>query len=198
MIGAMDAVLFLRVFALYKKSKAIYGLFIPILIQFASACIAVIPASLKSNSFNVQCDLIDVPIIPFTVMNVAVVFTHGMLFGTAYAKRKVSEAQSTKPVIKMVVHEGACIFAFFVGTIASMTPVSFVTRTCNPFILFVWPASIFSMICCKIVLNMRSLQVQNASNTIPGGTTQEKSALDLTVIRTSLEDYSYQEEFWFE
>jgi len=59
---------YVTAFALYKRSKVIYGLFIPIVLQFASACVALIPSSLKHGAFNGQCDLVNVPIVRFTIM----------------------------------------------------------------------------------------------------------------------------------
>ncbi|KAF9554337.1 hypothetical protein CPC08DRAFT_712969 [Agrocybe pediades] len=186
-VAAMDGVLFLRAFALYQKHNVIYGLFIPIAAQIASACVAVLPASFRKSSFNGTCGLVSVPIIPFTIMNVSLVFTHGMLFGTAYAKRKVSKAPSSETVIRMVVNEAACIFAFFIGTITSITPVSIVAQAMDPFVVFVWPLSVHSMIACRIVLNMRSLPVEEVSTLPLERVSTEKSGRDLTVVTLSFD-----------
>ncbi|KAF8959296.1 hypothetical protein BDZ97DRAFT_2061256 [Flammula alnicola] len=137
----LDAVLFLRVYALYSKSKNILLLIVPIILQFVIASILTWDISQK-GAFNYQCDFRNPPI-ESIFLGVSVIVTHASLWVATFAKRNVGQGQAL--IVKLVVREGSWTFVLLFAIVSGLLPYVYASHTANPFIVFVWPISVISI-----------------------------------------------------
>jgi len=191
MIAVLDAILFLRVFALYKKNRNVYWLCIPILLQFVAAFYVLKRTALQENPFNSKCDITETPI-EAAILGVAVVFAHAALFVTSFVKRNATQGRVV--VVNLVVKEGTWTFVLLFGLVLGLQAFAFASRSSNPFVLFVWPIAVISVTSCRMIMGMRRLQMERSSDSLPRNTAEDTLRLTLTIIRTSLDSHEASEQ----
>ncbi|KAF8816826.1 hypothetical protein BYT27DRAFT_7181295 [Phlegmacium glaucopus] len=155
LVAAFDTVLLLRVYALYNKSARIYMLVVPLILQYGGASLLVGRRAFPLDSFTSCCDLYDTPRVWVGILGGLTVAAHVPLWVATFWRR--SEA-SDLAVARLVVHEGSLSFGFITIHTAVTLSYSVVTRSGNPFAIFVWPIVAVSVASCRMIINMRSLK----------------------------------------
>ncbi|KAF8887643.1 hypothetical protein CPB84DRAFT_1491771 [Gymnopilus junonius] len=61
------------------------------------------------------------------------------------------------PVVKRVIRDGAWIIIFLCSTFTAMISYSWILQIMQGHIVFGWPNTILSIACCRIIMNMETL-----------------------------------------
>ncbi|KAF8816820.1 hypothetical protein BYT27DRAFT_7181287 [Phlegmacium glaucopus] len=154
LVSAFDSVLLLRVYALYRKNSKIYMLVAPLVLQHVMASLLVGRNAFRHDSFNSRCDIIDAPIDVGILGGLTVAAHVPLWFATIWKRREASHAEAGR----LVVHEGSWSFGLLTIYIAGMLSYCVVTRSGNPFAIFVWPMVAVSMASCRMIIHMRELK----------------------------------------
>ncbi|KJA14156.1 hypothetical protein HYPSUDRAFT_461693 [Hypholoma sublateritium FD-334 SS-4] len=131
----LDAILFLRVYALHCKDKKILFLIVPIIAQFTPATVT-FWSILRQSTFDYKCDFRNPKQLQFALQGVTVIFAHASLWAASFAKRNIGRGPCVA-LVKMVVHEGLWAFVLLLAIVSGVVSPSFVLRSANPFIIFV-------------------------------------------------------------
>ncbi|KAF9034025.1 hypothetical protein BJ165DRAFT_1513667 [Panaeolus papilionaceus] len=107
---------------------------------------------------------------------------HGLLWFCVYRKRNIG--QGHVPVVRLVVKENAWIFVILFGIITACVPMEIAFDMINPFIAFVVPSTLFSILTCHIIRSMHSLAIDAASN-VRASSLCDDDAFRLTTIISS-------------
>ncbi|KAF8156122.1 hypothetical protein B0H34DRAFT_716282 [Crassisporium funariophilum] len=182
LMAALDAILLLRVYALYRQSgKKVCALVLPVAFPFV-ICFSYTGRNiyLTKAPFSPLCDLPRTPL-EGALLVPTVVIAHMLVWVATFAKRNVAEGQAV--VVRLVVHEGGWTLVVFFAIVAAITPYTYATHSTNPFVVFVWPTTIFSITSCRLIINMRQLKTEPRSVSASSINDVHLS----TVIRTDLE-----------
>ncbi|KAF4618546.1 hypothetical protein D9613_009724 [Agrocybe pediades] len=100
---ALDAILILRIYALYLRNPKIFILLTLVAIPYLIAFILVVRNVLKEDAFNHHCDLKHTPIeaVPLGVMTI---LSHLAMWLATYSRRNIAEGRAT--VVDLVVKGG--------------------------------------------------------------------------------------------
>ncbi|PPR04195.1 hypothetical protein CVT24_010743 [Panaeolus cyanescens] len=152
--AATDLVLMLRVYVLYNRNRKV-GCFLFCLLALQAGLVINCGArTIKVVPFDGICDVQTTPVEVVCFMTSAIVTQLTLLLMTV-AKRKVASGQS--PVIHVVVRDGTWVFALMFGMVATTIPYSLFVQISKPHIVLVWPITILSFACCRLILNMQKL-----------------------------------------
>ncbi|KAF9031308.1 hypothetical protein BJ165DRAFT_1411195 [Panaeolus papilionaceus] len=81
--------------------------------------------------------------------------------------------QGQVPVVKLVVREGSWIFIVLFAIVAALLPSSIAVNTENPFVIFVCPTTLVSVLNCRIIQNMHNIAINEASRRSPCNDNQD-------------------------
>jgi len=155
-LASLDAILLLRVYALYRQNMKVHILALPLILQFVVASVMSERAT-RHCTFNSYCDKPTSPI-DISLIGGSVVLAHAALWVATFAKRNVAEGRAA--VVQLVVREGAWVVLILIGVIAISSTYVVVSELVNPFTIFVWPTALISVITCRIILNMNKLKIE--------------------------------------
>ncbi|KAF8167112.1 hypothetical protein B0H34DRAFT_680297 [Crassisporium funariophilum] len=167
LMAVFDGILLLRVYALYSKSIKVSLLALPVALPFA-ICFCYIGRNiyLEDTPFTPTCDLPKTPL-EAAILVPTVVIAHMMLWVATFAKRNVAQGHAT--VVSLVVHEGGWTLVILCAMVAGITPYPYVVQSTNPFVMYVWPTTIFSITSCRLIMNMRQLKTEPRTRSSPSG-----------------------------
>jgi len=189
LILVLDAILFLRVYALHSKNKKTFLLVVPILAQLTPAGLS-FWYIFRQSTFDYKCDFRNPKQIQFVLQGVTVIVAHASLWMASFAKRNTGRGPYTI-LVKMVVHEGLWAFFLLFAIVGGVVPTAYVSRSANPFIIFVWPICIVSVTICRLIMNMRRLKVETVGtaelhlSTIAGVSESSMSELTDSIQRST-------------
>ncbi|KAF8878153.1 hypothetical protein CPB84DRAFT_1852420 [Gymnopilus junonius] len=117
--------------------------------------------ALRDEDFNEKCDLRRTPI-EAAPLGAVVFLAHFALWLTTFMKRNIVQGNNTA-VMDTLVNTGN--WSFSVLSVISTVTIAycFATRTVNPVIIFVLPATLVSLTSCKMVINMRRLKSESTT-----------------------------------
>ncbi|KAF9037492.1 hypothetical protein BJ165DRAFT_559610 [Panaeolus papilionaceus] len=168
MVLILDILLFLRVYALHRKRCCVLFLLIPIAAPYVLGTHKV--WSLWTNqgeAFDGICNVFLHTSSSLTALLIGISFivSHILLWVGIYMKRNVGQGQV--PVVKLVVREGSWIFIVLFAIVAALMPSSIAVNTDNPFVTFICPTTIISILNCRIIQNMHNIAINEASRRSP-------------------------------
>ncbi|KAF9037493.1 hypothetical protein BJ165DRAFT_1558257 [Panaeolus papilionaceus] len=99
------------------------------------------------------------------LIGISFIVSHVLLWVGIYMKRNVGQGQV--PVVKLVVREGSWIFIVLFALVAGLMPSSIAANTDNPFVTFICPTTIISVLSCRIIQNMHNIAINEASQRSP-------------------------------
>ncbi|KAF8816825.1 hypothetical protein BYT27DRAFT_7181294 [Phlegmacium glaucopus] len=156
LVASLDAVLLLRVYALYRQNVKVYILALPLILQFVVGSVMMERVT-QSHVFNSYCDKETSPT-EIGLFGGTVLLAHAALGLATFAKRNIAGGRAA--VVKLVVREGAWIILIFFAIVATSATYAVVFDSANPFAIFVWPTAVISVITCRIILNMNQLKTE--------------------------------------
>jgi len=152
----VDVVIMLRVYALYNCSLRI-ALFLTFMLLGQIAVVTTCtPLTVPKAPFGPSCDVLKTPP-DVAYFMVTVIASHTALLILTVRKRKVAFGQS--PVVDLVVRDGAWVFVLVVSMFMVTIPYSLVSQVAKPYVMFVLPISLLSIIACRVILNMQEVVV---------------------------------------
>jgi len=154
LMAALDLILMLMIYALYRKDRKV-GLFLAVLfcaqigVEFVTS-----PRSVLNVNYNPICDTTEThSVIIYFCMSVWI--THLSLAVLMGLKKDLAALGA--PVVKRVIRDGAWILVAVCSLFTTIIPYSFVHQVSQGHIVFGWPIAIFSIACCRIIINIRTL-----------------------------------------
>ncbi|KAF8166696.1 hypothetical protein BJ912DRAFT_1149848, partial [Pholiota molesta] len=162
LLAAVDAILMLRVYALYLQDvKA--GIFLATLFiaqQGFESYIA--PATVFGVPYDSICDSRGTHH-GAVYFGVSLWVVHLTLVAMTLAKRNLAVLGA--PVVRLVRRDGIWIVAVICGLFTAIIPYAVAKQVSKAHIAFGWPISIFSLSCCRMIMNMLQLGVNPVEET---------------------------------
>ncbi|KAF9040845.1 hypothetical protein BJ165DRAFT_1530698 [Panaeolus papilionaceus] len=178
----LDAVLILRIYALYQKRKDILWILVPISAQPICAGVSVHRLLFKESvSVDGLCDL-EGSIVDSATLGSAIFFAHFVLWLATFARRNVANGQAA--VVKLVVQESACALALLLAMIGATIPYAGLKHRVSPFFPLPWIISVQCITCCRLIMNMRRLNVEPSDQEYTGNRFVLSTVFDDVAIRT--------------
>ncbi|KAF9034052.1 hypothetical protein BJ165DRAFT_744803 [Panaeolus papilionaceus] len=163
MMISLDTILFLRVYALYRKKPTSLLLGLPLLAPWIiGTYLNWVWVVNRRHSFDGLCNVSFYGVSAILILSFSICFiiSHVLLCVSAYLKRNVGQGQV--PVVRLVVHEGTWVFVILFAIVAATAPADVALKVFNPFYHFVCPPTLVSILTCRIIQNMHSLGVTRA------------------------------------
>ncbi|KAF8995227.1 hypothetical protein BDQ17DRAFT_1365830 [Cyathus striatus] len=181
LFSAMEVILMLRVYALYHHSRGI-GLTLAILFIIEIAVSVACPLSfLPELKYDVICTGEIAPR-QAAVYCSTVVFVQLVVVSLTLAKRNSGLITTDTEIVRLVHRDGVWVFAVVLAIMSIMMPYSIVEQTVVPYIIFSWPISIFSLITCRVIMNLQRLKVEPSDHLPQRYTGQSPSEIELPPI----------------
>lgn len=147
----LDTVLMIQIYALYTPhSKKSLWLLPIVFCQFPLPFVA----WARHTGFNEVCSLSGTLHGGVIVGGVGVII-HLFLFYIIFRKRNMVIGQAE--IVPFVVRGAAWCFVLVMSVVGACIPYSYLDRTANPYIIFIWPSTLFSIATCRIVMSMRRM-----------------------------------------
>ncbi|KAF8994691.1 hypothetical protein BDQ17DRAFT_1330961 [Cyathus striatus] len=141
----MEAVMMLRVYALYNHSKTIGFILVVLFILEASASIVSPFFSLPESQFDAICTGEAAPKAAL-VFGLIIFFVQTAIALLTIVKRDAGQSIADIKIVKLVLRDGIWVFAFVSG---------------------MWPNALFSFITCRIIMNLQQLKLENVAYRSP-------------------------------
>ncbi|KAF8156565.1 hypothetical protein B0H34DRAFT_808056 [Crassisporium funariophilum] len=156
LMAALDIILMLRVYALHRQNIRV-GIFLVVLF-FAQVTVELIcgARSVLDVPFDLTCDTSEThhDVIYFSI---SVWIMHISLGALTVAKRSLVGLGA--PVARLVTRDGAWALVIICAIFATVVPYSFLSQVSKAHVVFGWPISLFGIGCCRIIMNMQSLDI---------------------------------------
>ncbi|TFK67622.1 hypothetical protein BDN72DRAFT_898799 [Pluteus cervinus] len=193
----VEVILLLRVYALYNRTYAIgVGLSFAFLAQLAVIVYSSI-LTFKQLVFDELCIPIYTPR-PVLYWLASTFLLQVVVAVLTLAKQKIAvrDGWSTAPILVRVTRDGSRVFIaicgwylnthrdlpllkeFFSGLLFAMITYSFMARVAV-YIIFSWPVTILTVLGCRLILNMQSLQTDQVRPSMPVLTTDFDTSTNL-------------------
>ncbi|KAF9040844.1 hypothetical protein BJ165DRAFT_1406851 [Panaeolus papilionaceus] len=176
----LDTVQFLRIYALYKKRKWVFCTLVPIFTQalaIGRAMRRVYTDTTLDGLCNIEGSMVNATSISSTVL-----FTHILLWLITFCRRNIAQGRAL--VVKLVVRESTWAVVLLFGLFCTIIPYASIKRHISPFFALAWGISFLSITCCRQIMNIRSLQVEQSPDEDAG------EQLILTTIITTSDIYA--------
>ncbi|KAF9549268.1 hypothetical protein CPC08DRAFT_755293, partial [Agrocybe pediades] len=161
LLGVLDLVLMLRIYALYRKDLRI-GIFLVLCYASLITVEAVFgPGSVSGVPYNSICCILMAPT-NFAYFGVVVWFVHISMAVLTAAKWNLTVMGI--PIAKMVTRDGAWTLSLICLLFAVIIPYSMRVRIVKPETVYMWPISFFSVACCRLIMNMQALGTEYTRN----------------------------------
>ncbi|TFK32165.1 hypothetical protein BDQ12DRAFT_525981 [Crucibulum laeve] len=176
LFGALEIVLMLRVYALYKQSARVKALFI---VTFMINQVVIVAFARRASklTFSGACEVVETPseiIYPTIIL----IFTHSIIWLMTVTKRNIGYGSA--PVVGLMIRDGAWIFILVCAVFIVTIPYSLIIKASKSHVVFVWPMSLFSIGACRIILNMQTLGYTGARSELTSGNTSTVIEADFT------------------
>ncbi|TFK37175.1 hypothetical protein BDQ12DRAFT_667128 [Crucibulum laeve] len=158
-LGIVDIVLMLRVYALYKRSRKVAAILLTLFISEVIVEFVTGYLSISRAHFNAACDLLKVPI--EVMYFLAMTFlTQTVIWTMTLAKRKRKPHLRNIPLLSRVIRDGAWVWFLICGMCSSAVPYSMIKITTGD-IIFVWPITLVSIATCRLIINIQRLKKED-------------------------------------
>ncbi|KAF8156570.1 hypothetical protein B0H34DRAFT_466802 [Crassisporium funariophilum] len=139
LFAALDAVIMLRVYALYNRSPRVAIFLCSLFGLQALAIFSTALTNYRRDSYDDAC-------------NVGRTRGEGLMLGR-------NTGQVEPRLASMVVHEGSWIFVLMFAIVVLAVPYTFVLDKTRPSLVFLWPQSFFSIAACRLIMGMQRLHI---------------------------------------
>ncbi|KAF8993633.1 hypothetical protein BDQ17DRAFT_129805, partial [Cyathus striatus] len=156
---AMEAVLMLRVYALYNRSKASGFTLLALYTFEMTISIGCGISIMPKIKYDAICSGEIAPS-EILIHGGSVLFVQFTVAVLTISKRNAGQTNVDTEIARIVLRDGFWVFTVVIGTFSLLVPYSFVKQIAVPYIIFSWPISIFSFITCRIILNMQRMKVE--------------------------------------
>ncbi|KAF4616866.1 hypothetical protein D9613_008913 [Agrocybe pediades] len=153
-LALLDLILMLRLYALYRKDVRI-AIFLAVcfsgllIIELVFA-----PSAMYSVPYDPICNALESPT-SFAFFGGAVWVVHLSMAALTAAKWNLTVMGI--PIAKMVARDRAWSLSLIVVVFAVIVPYSATLKSIKPETVFMWPTSLFSITCCRLIMNMQTL-----------------------------------------
>ncbi|TFK32732.1 hypothetical protein BDQ12DRAFT_692109 [Crucibulum laeve] len=176
LLAALEIVLMLRVYAIYRRSSRVKTFFI-VIFTINQLIVADYVRRASSFPFSGACEAAETPyevIYPATI----ILLTQSIIWLMTVTKKNVAYGRA--PIISLMIRDGAWIFVLICAILVVNIPYSLTIKAPNSHILFVWPMTLFSIGACRIILNMQSLSYSGAKSELNSGSMTTDVDVDFT------------------
>ncbi|KAF8994690.1 hypothetical protein BDQ17DRAFT_1526530 [Cyathus striatus] len=145
LFSAMEAVLMLRVYALYNHSKRIGFTLLALFTLELAAAIGCPISIMPRVKFDAVCtgEIAPSENLIFGGSVFTAQFTIAVL---TIAKRSAGQTNVDTKIVRTVLRDGLWVFAAVIVAVS--------------YIIFSWPISVFSFITCRVILNLQRMKVE--------------------------------------
>jgi len=156
LVTTLDAVLMLRVYALYRKDwRAAAFLVVLFFTKIALLCL-VAPRSVLHVPYDPICDTTKThPDAIYCLISMSV--THVPICILTAAKWKL--VKIGVPVVRLITRDGALTTVSLCSLYAFVIANSLSDQVSQAHVVFNWPMTLLSVACCRIIMNMQTLNV---------------------------------------
>jgi len=153
----LDYILILRVYTLWDQSKRV-GTYLTILfLTQASLTIAHGMQGSKEIFFDAACNWVRAPVEVIYLTAIICVLHISMWY---LCLKRLNDVP-THPLLRLVIRDGSCVLVTVCAIVLSATPFAFLTKKAIPSMpLLIWPHTFFSVLTCRIIMNMQSLGIE--------------------------------------
>ncbi|KAF9558978.1 hypothetical protein CPC08DRAFT_536000 [Agrocybe pediades] len=157
-LAALDYILMLRVYALYNRSPKIGFLLVFFFLSMLMADFQCGSKTLNTVSYDSICNGRSVhPCIPFYGIALwSIHITIGMM--TAAKWRLLTLGA---PIARIVSRDGAFVLSIICVFYASIMERAISMQALRVELTFIWPISLLSITCCRMIMNMQTVNVPN-------------------------------------
>ncbi|KAF9477699.1 hypothetical protein BDN70DRAFT_994780 [Pholiota conissans] len=156
--AALDAILMLRVYALYLQDDRV-GLFLAALFSAQRVVEGILAPIVLDVPLDSICDLRKTHKASI-YFGISIMIKHTILLVMTLAKRKLAALGA--PVVRLVRRDGIWVVVLLFAIFATIIPYSFVKQVAKAHVVFGWPMSLISILCCRMIMNMQQLNVNTS------------------------------------
>ncbi|PPQ68554.1 hypothetical protein CVT26_003363 [Gymnopilus dilepis] len=160
LIAALDFILMLMVYALYRKDWRI-GLFLAILFFAHVAVEAFVAQKAVDVTYDPICDATQTPS-ELIYLGISVWITHLSLGVLTGIKRDIISLGA--PVVKRLIRDGAWGIVLICSFFTTVIPYNMNREVAQAHVIFCWPNALISIACCRIIMNMQTLDYVEADD----------------------------------
>ncbi|KAF8881254.1 hypothetical protein BD779DRAFT_1025874 [Infundibulicybe gibba] len=171
MMCSINALLMLRVYALYDRSRGVatflaIAFFVDVISLSAQGFYLGTRASVSEASvFDQACLMKQTPSAVLS-SSIEIVVVQGTLWGMTWWKNNRSEPWTRTPLIGLVMRDSAFVFVGLFAILIITIPYTLLVKSVGHF-LFPWFISLLAFIACRLTMNLLQLNTPGAS-TQPG------------------------------
>ncbi|KIM35949.1 hypothetical protein M413DRAFT_449484 [Hebeloma cylindrosporum] len=156
LLAALDFILMLRVYALYRKDKRVAAFLVVLFfVQIAVDCI-LCPRGIFQVPYDPICDTTKThPDVVYYFIWIWVV--HISLGVLTIAKCHLVKIGA--PVVRLVTRDGALTTISICSLYAVVISYALFSQVSQAHVVFNWPISCLSILCCRIIMNMQTFDV---------------------------------------
>ncbi|TFK33361.1 hypothetical protein BDQ12DRAFT_715858 [Crucibulum laeve] len=175
--AALEVVLMLRVYALYRRSPRVKNLFIAIFV-INRVVVADYTRRASSFPFGGACEITGMPHDMMIFLSILLILTQSIIWLLTVIKRNITYGRA--PVVGLMIRDGAWIFVLVCGVFIVTFPYALTERASKSHVIFLWPMSLFSIGTCRIILNMQSLNYPGAKSKLTSSDMSTNVEVDFT------------------
>ncbi|KAF9040825.1 hypothetical protein BJ165DRAFT_1492444 [Panaeolus papilionaceus] len=153
----LDAVLLLRIYALYQKHKGTLWLLIPIAAQPPALIITCCRSLLGEGRLNGVCEY-EGSVVYALSTSITILFAHALLWVATFMRRNIAQGHAV--VVKLAVSESALALALIFAALCAIVPYTALKHRVCPFFVIPWLVTVIPMLCCRLIMSMRRLKVE--------------------------------------
>ncbi|TFK32156.1 hypothetical protein BDQ12DRAFT_692884 [Crucibulum laeve] len=160
LFAALEIVLMLRVYALYRRSSRI-KIFLIVIFIINQVIVADFARREGSLPFDGICETTE---LPYEVIfpAVTVTLTQSIIWLMTVTKRNIGYGKA--PIVGLMIRDGAWIFVLLCAMYIITISYALTVKASKSHMILVWPMTLFSVGACRIILNMRSLSYNGAKS----------------------------------
>ncbi|KAF8881257.1 hypothetical protein BD779DRAFT_1025887 [Infundibulicybe gibba] len=167
LMSSVNALLMLRVYALYDRSRRVATFLVTILFMDV--------VSLSAQALYLCAETVVVPEVPIfdeaclmkqtpsavLSSSIEVLVIQGTLWGMTWWKSNRSEPWTRTPLISLVVRDGAFVFVGLFAILVITLPYALLVRSVEH-VVFSWSISLMAFIACRLIINLLQLNTSGA------------------------------------
>ncbi|KAF8891488.1 hypothetical protein CPB84DRAFT_1784244 [Gymnopilus junonius] len=188
LVAALDFILMLIIYALYRKDWRI-GLFLAILFFSHIAVEVFVAQKAVEVTYDPICDAMQAPseLIYLCISIWIIHISLGILTGIKYNLVALGA-----PVVKRLIRDGAWVIALICSFFTTIVPYNMNQQVAQGHVIFGWPNALISIACCRVIMNMQTLDYVEADDESITSFNVDDS-LDTLSLETQLSEERIQE-----
>lgn len=152
----LDYILILRVYALCNQSKRVGAYLMILFLTQASLTIAHGKQGSQEIFFDEACNWVRAPV-EVIYLTAIICVLHISLWYLSITRLNNGPIH---PLLRLVIRDGSIVLVTICAIVLCATPFAFLTKEAIPSMpLLIWPHTFFSVVTCRIIMNMQSLRI---------------------------------------